>query len=417
MATGTPQHQRSGPVLLLGVLVLFIDGYDLFILGAVGPSLLQYEPWGATPATLGMLGSITAVGGALGAVVAGWAGDVYGRRLPMMLSLAWVSLWMAASAVAPSLGLFAFTRFAVGIGLGALIPLVVAVVTEAAPSTRRSLWVGIAMTGVAFGGLGAAFAARALLGSAPFQQLFLIGAVAVVLLPLVWRLVPGGAPVVHLASELSPAATGSRAAQLLAPANRRATLLFWAATFLGLVVVYGASTFLPTLMVNAGYDLNSSLEFLITFNAGAILGTLVVTALADRGRLQAITVGCALVAAAAFLVLSTPQARWLLLVMAAAAGLGALGTQNLVNSYVARYHEPRLRGTALGFSLGVGRLGAIAGPLYLSAVTVAFTSPKAGFYAFIVPAVLGALVISLIPRQRTEHLVRAAPGVAAPASI
>jgi MFS transporter, AAHS family, benzoate transport protein len=85
--------------------------------------------------------------------------------------------------------------------------------------------------------------------------------------------------------------------------------------------------------------------------------------------------------------------------MAAAAGLGALGTQNLVNAYVARYHEPRLRGTALGFSLGVGRLGAIAGPVYRSAVTVLFTSPAAGFYAFVVPAVLGAVVIAAIPRQ------------------
>ena len=399
MAVGTPLARRSGPALALGVLVLFIDWYDLFILGAVGPALLAHSDWAATPATLGFLGSITAVGGAIGAVAAGWAGDVYGRRLPMAVSLVWVSAWMVLSALAPSVELFAATRLATGMGLGALIPLVVAFVTEGAPAHRRSLFVGVAMTGIAFGGLGAAFAARALLSQMPFQRLFLFGAVALVLLPLVWRLVPRQTPASDGAGAAGApvAATGNRAAQLLAPANRRATLLFWSATFLGLVLVYGASTWLPTLMVQAGYDLNSSLEFLITFNIGAILGTLVVTALADRGHLQKITVTCSLIAAGAMLVLSTPQSRGLLLVMAAAAGLGALGTQNLVNSYVARYHEPRLRGTALGFSLGVGRIGAIVGPVYLAAVTTQFTSPKAGFYAFIVPAVLGALVIALVP--------------------
>jgi len=387
-------------------LVLLIDGYDLFALGAVGPALLSYAPWGATPATLGLLGSLTAVGGAIGAVAAGWCGDIYGRRLPMAISLAWVSVSVVFSAMAPTVELFALTRLATGLGLGALIPLVVAVVTEGAPAQRRTLWVGVAMTGIAFGGLGAAFAGRALLGQIPFQQLFLIGAAGVVLIPLVWRLVPGQTSVsdstpVHR-SATAVALTGNRAAQLLARPDRRATLLFWAATFLGLVVVYGASTWLPTLMVNAGYDLDSSLEFLITFNIGAILGTLAVTAMADRGHLQMITVGSTLVAAVAMLVLSTPQSRGLLLVMAAAAGLGALGTQNLVNSYVARYHEPRLRGTALGFSLGVGRLGAIAGPLYLAAVTVLFPSPAAGFYAFVVPAVLGAVVIALIPRRPAQ---------------
>ncbi|MGX6604294.1 MFS transporter [Micromonosporaceae bacterium Da 78-11] len=348
MTSGFPTHRHPRLILVIGLLILVVDGYDLFILGTVGPALLHQDSWTVTPATLGMLGSVTAVGGAI----------------------------------------------------GALIPLVVAVVAETAPPARRNLWVGIAMTGVAFGGLGAAWAGRAMLSHVPFQRLFLIGAAAVLLIPLAW-LVPrdtrASAP-----SDEPQRAIGNPAGQLLHRDNRRATLLFWSATFLGLVVVYGASTWLPTLMVKAGYDLNSSLEFLIAFNGGAIAGTLVVTALADRGGLKPITVISALLAGVAMLVLSSPQTRWLIFVMSAAAGLGALGTQNLINAYVARYHEPRLRGTALGFSLGVGRLGAIAGPIYLSAVTAWFASPKAGFYAFLVPAALVAVVIAFVPRRRTQ---------------
>jgi len=400
MATGV-RKRGSRAALPLGLLILLIDGYDLFVLGAVGPSLLAYKPWGASPATLGLLASITALGGAFGAVAAGWAGDRWGRRTPMVLSLAWASAWMLLSAFAPTVGVFAATRFATGLGLGALIPLVLAFVTDVAPERHRSLHVGTALTGVAFGGLAAALLGRAVLPQLHFQWLFLAGAIPIVLLPVVWRVVPREVP--STASAADPVTTAEvsthRAAQLFTPQHRRATLLFWAASFLGLVLVYGLSTWLPTLMVKAGYDLSSSLEFLITFNIGAIVGTLVVTAIADRGYLKPTTVVCFLLAGVAMFALSTPQPRWLLLLLSAVAGLGALGTQNLVNSYVARYHAPRIRGTALGFSLGIGRLGAIAGPSYLVLVTTLIVIPKAGFYAFVAPAVIGAIAIACIPTR------------------
>ncbi|OZM75787.1 MFS transporter [Pseudonocardia sp. MH-G8] len=415
MADPIPTTRRSRTVLALGMIVLFVDGYDLFILGTVGPSLLAYEPWGATPAALGLLASVTALGMPLGAIAAGWAGDVWGRRLPLTLSLGWISIWMLLSALAPTVELFAATRLATGVGLGALIPLVVAFVTDWAPPHRRSLFVGIALTGVAFGGLAASLLGRAVLPDMHFQTLFLVGAIPLLLTPFVWRLVPHEVPETDPEAATGPAPdhTGNKAAQLFAPDYRVATGLFWAATFVGLVLVYGASAWLPTLMVDAGYDLTSSLEFAITFNLGAIIGTVAVTLVADRGFLKATTVTCFLVAAGAMLVLSTPQPRWLLLVMSALAGLGALGTQNLVNSYVARFYPPRLRGTALGFSLGVGRIGAIVGPSYLAAVTILITIPDAGFYAFVVPAVIGALTIAFVPTRPSTRT--AAPALETPA--
>ncbi|MCG5119109.1 hypothetical protein MA546_10050 [Streptomyces sp. T7(2022)] len=48
----------------------------------------------------------------------------------------------------------------------------------------------------------------------------------------------------------------------------------------------------------------------------------------------------------------------------------------------------------------MGRIGAIAGPSYLSAVAVLVAvlvaAPQAGFYAFVVPAVLGAVLTGLL---------------------
>ncbi|MFB6555604.1 MFS transporter [Streptomyces sp. NPDC056405] len=397
---------RPGPAVALGLVILCIEGYDLFILGAVGPSLLSHPDWDVTKSTLGLLGSLTALGMPLGSIAAGWAGDHYGRRLPMVISLAWLSVSMLLSAGAGDLTLFAATRFLTGMGIGALIPLVTAYVSEAATPARHSLQVGTATTGLAIGGILTGVVGRTLLPEWDFRTLFLFGAIPLVLIPVVWRLVPAvvrdrTAQAPHDAAEAIPSAaephdSANRLRQLLAPQYRRSTLLFWAATFAGLVIVYGASTWLPTLMVDSGYDLGSSLEFSIAFNVGAVIGTIGAALVADRGLLKAATIVSFLLAAVAMITLSTPQPRPLLLVASAVAGFGALGTQALVNIYVAHAHPARLRGTALGFSLGVGRVGAIVGPSYLAAVTVLISSSQAGFYAFVVPALLGAVLIGLL---------------------
>ncbi|MFF9204579.1 MFS transporter [Streptomyces sp. NPDC014986] len=398
---------RPGPAVALGLVVLCIEGYDLFVLGAVGPSLLAHPDWDVTKSTLGLLGSLTALGMPLGSIAAGWAGDLYGRRLPMVVGLTWLSVSMLLSALAGDLTLFAATRFLTGMGIGALIPLVTAYVSEAATPARHSLQVGTATTGLAIGGILTGVVGRTLLPEGDFRTLFLFGGVPLALIPVVWRLVPAvvqdhpaQTPPEATPSGAQPEGSANRLRQLLAPHRRRSTLLFWAATFAGLTIVYGASTWLPTLMVGSGYDLGSSLEFSIAFNVGAVIGTVGAALVADRGFLKAATIVGFLLAAVAMITLSTPQPRPLLLVASAVAGFGALGTQALVNISVAHAHPARLRGTALGFSLGVGRVGAIVGPSYLAAVTVLISSSKAGFYAFVVPALLGAVLIGSLRSVR-----------------
>lgn len=412
--SGAVRSGRAPVFLALGMLILFLYGYDLFVFGAVAPAMLEYEAWKVTNVSIGLIGSITTLGMPLGAISTGYAADVYGRRLPLIVSLAWVSMCMFASFVAPSLEFFMATRFAAGLGLGTLVPLTCTFVNDWAPEGRRAFYTGTALTGIAFGGLVAAFTARALLPEVHFQWLFLFGCLPLVLVPIVWRLLPSSLPACepadtteHSSADQVSGQEKSKIRQIFASGLARATIAFWVATFFGLLLINGASTWLPTLMVNAGYDIRSSLEFSVTFNIGAIVGTLGATLIADRGSLKWVTVVSFGLAAVSMFVLSTPQPRVLLLLMAAVAGLGALGTQNLINAYVGQYYPARVRGTALGFSLGVGRLGSIVGPSYLAALTVLFANPDAGFYALMIPALLGALVITTVPFQGTKKPVTA----------
>ncbi len=100
----------------------------------------------------------------------------------------------------------------------------------------------------------------------------------------------------------------------------------------------------------------------------------------------------------------------MLLLICALAGVGSLATQGLVVTCMVNAYPARLRGTGLGFGQGFGRLGAIAGPPYLAAATALVASPRAGFYAFAVLALLGGLAIAALPRRR------AAPAPSTPVS-
>jgi len=337
----------------------------------------------------------------LGSILAGWSADRWGRRMPMIVSMAWISASMLAAALASDLDQLSAARFCTGVGVGALAPLVSAYVTDGAPQARRTLHLAIALGAIGVGGTASAVLGRILLPDTDFQSLFWIGALPVVLIPLIWWMVPAGPPhAAHppIASPAAPPARRARVAELFSPSTTRGTILLWGAVFMSMTLVFSTTVWLPTVMVRNGYNLSSSLEFLIVFTVGASLGGLLVALLADRGHLKFVTVATFVLAAVALLALSSNQPRPVLLVVSALAGLGSMGCQTMVIACISIFYRPHLRSTGLGVGLGVGRLGAIAGPTYLSAATTLTVSPRAGFIAFMIPAVLGAAIVAALPR-------------------
>ncbi|WP_432181622.1 MFS transporter [Streptomyces sp. NBC_00063] len=399
---------RRSAILILSGFILFIDGYDLFALGTVGPSLLRHDEWHVTAGTLGTLGSATALGMPVGSMLAGWLGDRYGRRRPLTLFLSLISAAMLLAALAPNLGTFAVARVLTGLGIGALAPLVGALVTDHAPTARRTLSIAAVMACVGIGGTVSALLGRLLLPQTPFQWIFAMGGLPLLLLPFVWRLLPAsdGPGIATGEPRAAAHAEPARPIELLAPGRRWTTLVLLLAAFMSFVLIYSTSTWLPTVMIRSGYDLASAMEFSIAFTLGAAVGSVLLSLLGDMGHLRAVTVGGFLIGAAGLLALSTHQPRPLLLLLSALAGVGSMGTQSLVVACMASHYPPALRATGMGFTLGIGRVGAIAGPTYLSAATALITSPRAGFYAFSLPAVLGAIAVLLLPRNHGRDSAR-----------
>ncbi|MFQ6330128.1 MFS transporter [Nocardia sp. CWNU-33] len=418
-STDSGGRRSSASIVALCFVTIVYDGYDLVVYGATVPSLLTYEPWQLTAGQVGTIGSYALVGMLLGALMSGWLSPRIGARAIVLGSLISFSVMMGLSAIAPNPEVFGLLRFLGGLGLGGLVPTVIALTVEYSPRSRRQFNNALMYSGYSVGGVVAALAALALLPEISFRIMYALGLLPLVtIVPLAWRLLPESlaylvgrnqnAQARQLADKYgvelpvpAPSTTTSTGsiARVLTGRRRISMLLFVIASFCGLLLVYGVNTWLPNIMRQAGYSLGSSLSFLLVLNLGAIVGALLAAKAADRLGSKPVTVTAFLLAVLAILSLGTGLPLYAAMVMVAVAGLGTVGTQILVNGYVATYFSDNERTSALALSLGLGRVGAILGPVLGGWIASSALGVEWNFFVFAAFAALGCLAIGLVSRS------------------
>ncbi|WP_369274856.1 MFS transporter [Streptomyces sp. R11] len=159
------------------------------------------------------------------------------------------------------------------------------------------------------------------------------------------------------------------------------TLLYWLASFGGLLLVYGVATWLPTLMRGEGYNLGSALTFVVLFNLGGIVGMLVAGRASDRfGAPRISAIWFALTAAGVFL-LSVHMPLALTFTVVFLTGVFLNSAQTMIYATVSIRSRPENRATAVGWTSGMGRFGAVFGP-WLGGQLLAANKGDWGFTAF-----------------------------------
>ncbi|HBI04752.1 MAG TPA: aromatic acid/H+ symport family MFS transporter, partial [Paenibacillaceae bacterium] len=160
------------------------------------------------------------------------------------------------------------------------------------------------------------------------------------------------------------------------------TLMFWISFFMCLLMIDGLNTWLPKLMNQAGYPMGSSLMFLLVLNLGAIFGAVFGGWAADRWSGKKVLIFFYILAGVSLTLLGFKGNLFVLYLLVAIAGGATIGTQIIANAYVSQYYPTEMRSTGIGWSLGVGRLGAIIGPM-MGGVLLTLNMPlQVNFLAF-----------------------------------
>ncbi|MDR8017081.1 MFS transporter [Ectopseudomonas guguanensis] len=405
-------------VMALCALLLIFDGYDLFIFGVVLPSIMQQ--WNLTPIEAGALGSYALFGMMFGALAFGTLADRIGRKRGIAICFVLFSSATILNGFAGSPTEFGIFRFLAGLGCGGLMPNAVALMNEYAPKRLRSTLVAVMFSGYSLGGMLAAGVGIYMLPRFGWESMFFAAAVPLLLLPLIlWKLPESVGFLVRqgrheqaraVLAKVEPGLRIDAADQLLMSDAKgqgvgvfelfrdgRAlrTLCLWLAFFCCLLMVYALSSWLPKLMANAGYSLGSSLSFLLALNFGGMAGAILGGWLGDRFNLGKVMVAFFVAAALSISLLGFKSPTPLLYCLIFIAGATTIGTQILLYAGAAQFYGLSIRSTGLGWASGIGRNGAIVGPLLGGALMAINLPLQLNFIAFAVPGAIAALAMAL----------------------
>ncbi|UIP26278.1 MFS transporter [Acinetobacter towneri] len=413
----TPFHWG---VLFWCLMIIIFDGYDLVIYGVALPLLMQ--EWALSAVQAGLLASTALFGMMFGAMTFGTLSDKLGRKKTIMICVAIFSGFTFLGAFASNPVEFGILRFLAGLGIGGVMPNVVALMTEYAPKRIRSTLVALMFSGYAIGGMTSALLGAWLVPEFGWKIMFYIAIIPLVTLPLIWKFLPESLMYLtnkkeieqtrSIVQKISPSqqlngdtefvlnevTKGDEAPvkALFQQGRMFSTFMFWIAFFMCLLMVYALGSWLPKLMIQAGYSLGASMIFLFALNIGGMIGAIGGGALADRFHIKKVLTIMFICGAAALILLGFNSPQIVLYTLIAVAGAATIGSQILLYTFVAQYYPSTVRSTGMGWASGIGRIGAIVGPVLTGALLTMNLPHQMNFFAIAIPGVIAALAIFMV---------------------
>ncbi len=411
-------------VIALCFLLNVMDGMDVLVIAFAAPALAA--EWSIGPESLGIVFGMGTFGMVAGAMLLAPLADRLGRRTLILLSVAAVGSSVALTALAGNIQQLLVLRFISGLGIGVLLASSATMAAEYAPDRKRNFVVGFVLAGYTIGAFGSGIIAAQIIPAYGWQMMFVIAGVAsLVTLPfLVWllpesldflaRVQPHNAlakinrilqrMAMPALTELPALARVEKAANvpaLLRRERRPATLMLWSAFFMSFAALYFLLSWIPKLASATGIALELAIYAGAVFNLGAFFGICLQGWLSLTFGLQR-TIAVFMFAAALFMLLFGYVAEsWLVLLMFGLIGFTVQGGFVGLYAVAARLYPAELRNTGIGWAIGLGRFGAVVGPIAGGYLIAAGLGLVGNFAVFALPMALAGVLTLLI---RSESL-------------
>lgn len=413
----------SGYQIFLFVLcgsIIALDGFDIQVVSFAAPILADHVA--AKVSALGPVFASGLIGLMVGSLALSPFGDRFGRKRLIQLACLDFGIFTILTAYVDSLPALIAVRFLTGLGLGGCIPNVVALASEFAPQRARARTVAITISATPLGAVIGGLACWALFPTMGWQSVFWIGGA----LPLIgsvalhWCLpesirfmVAAGRPpasILLLLKRIAPDfefEPGSRFAkreevghgvavkQLFVNGQAQRTLLLWTPYFMVFLISFLLSSWLPSVLKEAGLPLSEAMVALMTFNLGGVIGAVILGRLIDRLGVYGVLSVAFFLCAASVVTLGYVTGFYQgVLFVIFVAGICVQGTICSLYALASTIYPTSLRVTGIGWAAGAGRTGAIFGPLIGGAMLQAGWDLKLLFASAAIPALIsiGALV-------------------------
>ena len=409
---------QIGMLILCGLCVI-MDGFDVQAMGYVAPAIIA--DWHVSKANLGPVFGAGLLGMLVGSLVFSITADKFGRRPVLIGSTIFFSLCMLVTPLATTIEQLQLIRFITGLGLGAVMPNAMALAGEYSPLRKKVTLMMLVSCGFTLGAVLGGLLSAALIPAFGWQSVFYVGGVVpLVIGVLMFFLLPESMqflvlkkrkldkvaqwlkridPMVSITADTQYVVhekehKGAPVLQLFTDGRAKMTILLWVINFMNLLNLYFLSNWLPTIAKEAGLSTANAVLAGTALQVGGTIGTLVMGQLIDRSSFRRILLPCFLVAAVAIALIGRPDVSLaFLFITIFIAGFCIVGGQPAVNALAASYYPTTLRSTGIGWSLGVGRIGSIIGPV-LGGELIRLNWPNSTIFLVVaIPAIVSAVMV------------------------
>jgi AAHS family 4-hydroxybenzoate transporter-like MFS transporter len=421
------------------LLAIMADGFDLLNASIAGPALIK--EWHISRASLGPVFSASFFGFFIGAPFFGYLGDRYGRKLTIIISLICLGLATLACAFAANLHELLWLRFLSGIGLGGVIPNVIALNSEFAPKRLRATFLVVISMGISLGGSIPGIVGVTLMPTYGWPIIFIVGGIVPIVVGLLmifavpesikFLVLRGGrdetvrrlihrinpdlivAPNTHfvLDSGEGSAKTRGSVIELFRGGWAVVTILVWLIFVLNLMSNNLLNAWLPMIVQTSGHSAEQGAYAGTLYQLGGSFGGLLIGVFIDRIGLKVFAVVFAIAVPVVALTGTPGLSGALLLAMAFFSGGVVTGMQNALNAGAGLIYPTWLRANGVGYALGVGRIGSITGPLIGSLLAGMEMPTSAYFYVTAVGplccAIFSVFLLRTLTHKRQQEPVTA----------
>lgn len=408
-------------VVVIASLLMIIDGYDLVSFGSALPLIIG--EWGTDPLVMGYVASAALLGVFFGGLFVSPLADRFGRKPIILITILTASVAAFLTGLVNDPYTLAALRLVVGISIGGLMPNFVALTAEVSPPRYKAIFVAIVSGFYAIGGLAAAFVAIWFAPIAGWRIIFFVAGAGILMVPVVLKFLPEspeyllvkgdrkrlqevlddvnpGIRAESLTAATSSPADASRVRQILSRKNVLATVMIWVFFIMTMILSYALLTWLPVLMRNSGFELNSAVLTLVALNLGGFIGSVLGGIFASRFTFRRTLIVYFVVAVLALVGLSFNPSVVVLYTLLFFAGAAIIGILAIIHAFTVEFYPAAVRSTGVGWATGIGRIGAIAGPIIGGMLVAANLPLQVSFLVFIIPASVGCIAV-VIAAART----------------